>query len=391
MREFEERFITLGLNYRVIGGPRFYERKEIRDAIAYLRVVANPSDGLSFERIVNTPKRGLGDSTVQMLHNASRSANVSLLAATRMLLETEELKPKQRTTLRELVGQFDNWSARLNAIPHYELAEQILDESGYTAMWQADKSPDSPGRLENLKELVRSMEEFETLGGFLEHISLVMDRDTAEAEDAVSIMTLHSAKGLEFDTVFLPGWEEGLFPSQRTMDESGRAGLEEERRLAYVGITRGKKRVRLSVAQNRRIHGLWQSAIPSRFLDELPPDAVEVTDTGSSYGGYGYGGGATSRFNKADPFESVYETPGWQRARAQQSSRKSAGPLTIEGDLVARSVDLGNDRSAFGIGERVFHLKFGYGAITDIEGNKLTIDFEKAGRKKVLESFIKKA
>jgi DNA helicase-2/ATP-dependent DNA helicase PcrA len=390
MREFEERFITLGLNYRVIGGPRFYERKEIRDAIAYLRVVANPSDGLSFERIVNVPKRGLGDSTVQMLHNTSRSANVSLLAATRMLLETEELKPKQRTTLRELVGQFDNWSARLQSLPHYELAEQILDESGYTAMWQADKSPDSPGRLENLKELVRSMEEFETLGGFLEHISLVMDRDTAEADDAVSIMTLHSAKGLEFDTVFLPGWEEGLFPSQRTMDESGRAGLEEERRLAYVGITRARKRARLSVAQNRRIHGLWQSAIPSRFLDELPPDAVDVKDTGSSYGGYGYGGGASSRFNKADPFESVYETPGWQRARAQQSNRKSAGPLTIEGDLVARSVDLGNDRSAFGIGERVFHLKFGYGAIADIEGNKLTIDFEKAGRKKVLESFIKK-
>jgi DNA helicase-2/ATP-dependent DNA helicase PcrA len=392
MRAFEERFITLGLNYRVIGGPKFYERKEIRDAIAYLRVVSNPSDGLSFERIVNVPKRGLGDSTVQIIYNASRVANVSLLAATRMLLETEELKPKQRTTLRELVGQFDNWSARLSGITHWELAEQILDESGYTAMWQADKSPDSPGRLENLKELVRSMEEFETLGGFLEHISLVMDRDTAEAEDAVSIMTLHSAKGLEFDTVFLPGWEEGLFPSQRTMDESGRAGLEEERRLAYVGITRARKRARLSVAQNRRINGLWQSAIPSRFLDELPADAVEVKDTGSSYGGYGYGGGATSRFNKSDPFESVYETPGWQRARAQQSTRKSGGggPLTIEGDLVARSVDLGNDRSAFDIGERVFHLKFGYGAIVDIEGNKLSIEFEKAGRKKVLESFIKK-
>lgn len=393
MREFEERFITLGLNYRVIGGPRFYERKEIRDAIAYLRVVANPSDALSFERIVNTPKRGLGDSTIQILHNAARAANTSLVTATRMLLETEELKPKQRTTLRELIGQFDNWSARMQSVPHFELAEQILDESGYTAMWQADKSPDSPGRLENLKELVRSMEEFETLGGFLEHISLVMDRDTAEAEDAVSIMTLHSAKGLEFNTVFLPGWEEGLFPSQRTMDESGRAGLEEERRLAYVGITRGRKRVRLSVAQNRRIHGLWQSAIPSRFLDELPADAVEVKDTGSSYGGYGYGGGggAASRFNKADPFESVYETPGWQRARAQQSTRKGGGPLTIEGDLVARSVDLGNDKSAFKSGERVFHLKFGYGEITGIEGNKLTIMFEKAGQKKVLESFVKKA
>jgi DNA helicase-2/ATP-dependent DNA helicase PcrA len=390
MRAFEERFITLGLNYRVIGGPRFYERKEIRDAIAYLRVVSNPSDGLSFERIVNTPKRGLGDSTVQVLYNTARAANVSLLAATRMLLETEELKPKQRTTLRELVGQFDHWSSQLGSMPHYQLAEQILDESGYTAMWQADKSPDSPGRLENLKELVRSMEEFETLGGFLEHISLVMDRDTAEAEDAVSIMTLHSSKGLEFDTVFLPGWEEGLFPSQRTMDESGRAGLEEERRLAYVGITRARKRARLSVAQNRRINGLWQSAIPSRFLDELPADAVEVKDTGSSYGGYGYGGGASSRFNKADPFESVYETPGWQRARAQQANRKGGGPLTIDGDLVARSVDLGSDRSAFSVGERVFHLKFGYGEVTDIEGNKLSIEFEKAGRKKVLESFVKK-
>ncbi len=391
MRELEERFITLGLNYRVIGGPRFYERKEIRDAIAYLRVIANPADSLSFERIVNVPKRGLGDSTVQMLHNTARAANTNLVSATRMLLETEELKAKQRTTLRELLGQFDNWSARLQALPHYELAEQVLDESGYTAMWQADKSPDSPGRLENLKELVRSMEEFETLGGFLEHISLVMDRDTVEAEDAVTIMTLHSAKGLEYDTVFLPGWEEGLFPSQRTMDELGRAGLEEERRLAYVGITRGKRRVRLSMAQNRRIHGLWQSALPSRFVDELPPDVVEVKDTGSGYGGYTYGGGAAGRFNRADPFESVYDTPGWQRAKAQQSSRKGGGPLTIEGELVARSVDIGSDRSPYETGQRVFHLKFGYGEISAIEGNKLTIDFDKAGRKKVLESFVSKA
>ncbi len=390
MRSFEERFITLGLNYRVIGGPRFYERKEIRDALAYLRLTAQPADDLAFERIINTPKRGLGDTTLKILFDTARHQQVSLMSATRMLLETEELKSRPRTTLRELVLQFDGWAERSRSIPHFELAEQILDESGYTAMWQNDKAPDSPGRLENLKELVRSMEEFETLAGFLEHISLVMDRDTGEADDSVSIMTLHSAKGLEFNTVFLPGWEEGLFPSQRTMDESGRAGLEEERRLAYVGITRGRKRVRLSVAQNRRIHGLWQSAIPSRFLDELPADAVEVKDTGSSYGGYGYGGGASSRFNKADPFESVYETPGWQRARAQQGQRKGGGPLTIDGDLVARSVDLGGDSSAFAFGERVFHLKFGYGAISGIEGNKLTIDFEKAGRKKVLDSFIKK-
>jgi DNA helicase II / ATP-dependent DNA helicase PcrA len=390
MREFEERFITLGLNYRVVGGPRFYERKEIRDALAYLRLVAQPADDLAFERIVNVPKRGIGDSTVKMLMETARSMRVPLLTATRALVETEELKPKQRSTLRALVAQFDDWAWRSESLKPYQLVENILEESGYTDMLEAEKSVESQGRKENLKELSRAMEEFDTLGGFLEHIALVMDRDSADASDAVTIMTLHSAKGLEFDTVFLPGWEDGTFPSQRSMDESGRAGLEEERRLGYVGITRGRKRVRISAAQNRRIHGLWQSAIPSRFIDELPPDAVEVTDKGSAYGGYSYGGGAASRFNKADPFESVYETPGWQRARANQANRKGDGPLTIEGELVARSVDLGGQSSGYALGERVFHLKFGYGEVIQIEGNKLTIDFEKAGTKKVLESFIKK-
>lgn len=408
MRAFEERFITLGLNYRVIGGPRFYERKEIRDALAYLRLVFNPTDDLAFERIINTPKRGLGDSTLQILHDAARHQGSSLTGAVRALIQTEELKPKQRTTLRQLMDQFDDWSQRARALPsddsledevgsparrdppHVALAQQVLDESGYTEMWQNDKSAESEGRLENLKELVNSMGEFDSLGGFLEHVSLVMDRDTGEADDAVSIMTLHSAKGLEFETVFLPGWEEGLFPSQRTLDESGRAGLEEERRLAYVGLTRARKRLRVSVAQNRLTHGLWQSAIPSRFLDELPAAAVEVKDTGSAYGGYGYGGRtAGGRFDTRDPFDSLYETPGWQRARAQASSRRSAGPVTIDGDLVARSVDDGRG-SKYDVGERVFHLKFGYGRIDQIEGNKLTIEFEKAGRKKVLESFVQK-
>jgi DNA helicase-2/ATP-dependent DNA helicase PcrA len=391
MRELEERFITLGLNYRVVGGPRFYERKEIRDALAYLRLVAQPADDLAFERIINVPKRGLGDSTVNMLTATARHMRVPLLSATRMMVETEDLKPKQRTTLRNLVAQFDQWAYRSETLAPYQLMEQILEESGYMDMLSADKSAESQGRKENLKELSRAMEEFETLGGFLEHISLVMDRDSADNSDAVTIMTLHSAKGLEFNTVFLPGWEDGTFPSQRSMDESGRAGLEEERRLAYVGITRGRKRVRISAAQNRRIHGLWQSAIPSRFVDELPPDAVEVTDRGSAYGGYGYGGGAASRFNKADPFESVYETPGWQRARANQANRKGGGPLTIDGELVARSVDLGGQKSGYALGQRVFHLKFGYGEVVEIEGNKLSIEFEKAGRKKVLESFVSKA
>jgi DNA helicase-2/ATP-dependent DNA helicase PcrA len=391
MREFEERFITLGLNYRVIGGPRFYERREVRDALAYLRIVANPSDTLAFERIVNVPKRGIGDTTLKTLHDAARAQNAPLLAATRSLLETEELKPKMRAVLRDFVAQLDNWAERARSINHAELAQQILDESGYTEMWQQDKAPDSPGRLENLKELVNSMSEFETLGGFLEHISLVMDRDSGEAEDAVSIMTLHSAKGLEFDTVFLPGWEEGLFPSQRTLDESGRAGLEEERRLAYVGLTRARKRLKLSVAQNRRVRGLWQSAIPSRFLDELPPAVVEVTDTGSAYGGYGYGGRGSARYDADDAFDSLYETPGWRRAKQQAGARRSGGggPLTIEGELVARSTDDGRG-SAYGVGERVFHLKFGYGRIVALEGNKLTIEFEKAGRKKVLDSFVQK-
>ena len=432
MREFEERFITLGLNYRVVGGPRFYERKEIRDALAYLRLVAQPSDDLAFERIINVPKRGLGDATVKMLMETARSMNVPLLNATRMLVETEELKPKQRTTLRSLIDQLDYWSMLsqervsqdvgtnedgveiyvdriVRPMQPYQLVEKILEESGYIEshyrpltgqeeekiakgefVKRVVKTTEDAGRLENLKELSRAMEDFDTLGGFLEHIALVMDRDSADASDAVTIMTLHSAKGLEFDTVFLPGWEEITFPSQRSMDENGRAGLEEERRLAYVGITRGRKRVRISAAQNRRIKGLWQSTLTSRFVDELPPDVVEVIDKGSAYGGYGYGGGASSRFNKADPFESVYETPGWQRARANQANRKGGGPLTIEGDLVARSVDLGNQSSGYALGERVFHLKFGYGEVIQIEGNKLTIDFEKAGTKKVLESFIKK-
>jgi len=389
MREFEERFITLGLNYRVIGGPRFYERREIRDALAYLRLTVQPADDLAFERIVNVPKRGIGDQTLKQLFETSRSLGQPLLQATRTLVETEELKPKLRSTLAAFVRQFDDWAERARSIPHNELAEQILDESGYTAMWQADKSADAPGRLENLKELVNSMQEFETLGAFLEHIALVMDRDSGEADDAVSIMTLHGAKGLEFDTVFLPGWEEGLFPSQRSMDEGGRAGLEEERRLAYVGLTRARKRLRLYVAQNRRVRGLWQAAIPSRFLDELPAEAVEVKDTGSAYGGYGYGGRAASRFNSSDPFDSLYETPGWQRARAQAGTRKSPGPMTIDGELVARSVDDGRG-SKYGVGDRVFHLKFGYGTVSSLEGNKLTIDFEKAGRKKVLDSFVQK-
>ena len=278
MREFEDRFVTLGLPYRVIGGPRFYERAEIRDALAYLRVVNSPADDLAFERIVNVPKRGLGDATVQLLHDHGRKRKIPLFDAARAVIETDELKPKARSGLAQRVDMFDRWRNQATALHHTELAEIILDESGYTEMWQKDRSADAQGRLDNLKELVRSMEEFENLQGFLEHISLVMDREDGALDDAVSIMTLHSAKGLEFDTVFLPGWEEGLFPSQRTLDDQGRAGLEEERRLAHVGITRARRRAKIYFATNRRIHGTWSTTIPSRFLDDLPGANVEVTE-----------------------------------------------------------------------------------------------------------------
>ncbi|MGJ4955386.1 ATP-dependent helicase [Bradyrhizobium sp. HKCCYLRH2015] len=420
MREFEDRFVTLGLPYRVIGGPRFYERAEIRDALAYLRVINSPADDLAFERIVNVPKRGLGDATVQMLHDHARKRRIPLFEAARAVVETDELKPKARGSLRGLILQFERWRAQREVTPHTELAEIVLDESGYTEMWQKDRSADAAGRLDNLKELVRSMEEFENLHGFLEHISLVMDREGAADEEAVSLMTLHSAKGLEFDNVFLPGWEEGLFPSQRTLDEQGRAGLEEERRLAHVGLTRARRRAKIYFATNRRIHGTWTTTIPSRFLDELPAASVEITESKGGSGWGGAGGYGPSRFDNVESFGSSYSTPGWQRAQARRPGaargssesgfkeepspfsgrdpfgsgfggnfgRGKRGPMTIEGELVAKST---GTTSEFALDDRVFHQKFGYGHVVKIDGNKLTIAFDKAGEKHVVDSFVQRA
>jgi len=396
MREFEERFITIGLPYRVIGGPRFYERAEIRDALAYLRCAAQPSDDLAFERICNVPKRGLGDATLRLLHEYARRASIPLMQAARAAIETEELKPKQRQILRDLLNDFSRWTALIETMPQGELAKVILEESGYTDMWRAEKTAEAAGRLENLKELVRSMEEFPDLGSFLEHISLVLDAANTDSDARVSIMTLHAAKGLEFDTVFLPGFEEGLFPHQRSLDDQGRAGLEEERRLAYVGLTRARRRAKIYFATNRRVHGLWQTTIPSRFLDELPANHVDVIEaaTGMAYGGY-----AQSRFANFDSYGSSYSTPGWRRAQRRKDEVERVGPvsfeerrgrrspLPFEGDLVASS----STASAFERGHRVFHLKFGTGTVTAVEGNKLTIDFDKAGRKTVLESFVQAA
>ncbi|MBN9048648.1 MAG: UvrD-helicase domain-containing protein [Rhizobiales bacterium] len=426
MREFEDRFVTLGLPYRVIGGPRFYERQEIRDALAYLRVIASPADDLAFERIVNVPKRGLGDATVQILHDHARKRRIPLSEAARAVVETDELKPKARASLRALMDAFTRWTEQRATLPHTELAEIVLDESGYTEMWQKDRSADAAGRLENLKELVRSMEDFENLQGFLEHISLVMDTDRGEGAESVNLMTLHSAKGLEFDTVFLPGWEEGLFPHQRALDEQGRAGLEEERRLAHVGITRARKRAKLYFATNRRIHGLWNTTVPSRFLDELPEEHVEVKEVDGGFGFGGRGGYGASRFDEVSSFGSSYGTPGWQRAQqnkgrggfsetgqqryvrdgyakrgfgatdvegfagresgAGAKGRNNKRPLVIEGELIAKSTGA----SAFKVGDRVFHQKFGNGNVIALDGNKLTIDFDKAGEKRVVDSFVER-
>jgi DNA helicase-2/ATP-dependent DNA helicase PcrA len=408
-RAFEERLGTVGVSFRVVGGPRFYERMEIRDAMAYLRLVNQPADDLAFERIYNTPKRGLGDATLATFHAYARATGLPLLEAARQIAETEELKPKVRQTTRDLTQSFARWRSLLETMPHTELAETVLEESGYTDHWKRDRSAEAAGRLDNLKELVNQIGAFENLQGFLEHVSLVMEAAEGEAEDRVTIMTLHAAKGLEFETVFLPGWEEGLFPNQRSLDEQGRAGLEEERRLAYVGITRAKRRGRIYFATNRRMHGLWNATIPSRFIDELPEAHVEVSEApGAGYGGYGQRGYGGSRFDTMQPFQgSSYGTPGWQRAAARSGQgsgpsswggnakpawgggRKTGQPLLLEGELIAKST--GAPPSQFTPGARVFHIKFGTGTVADIDGNKLTVDFDKAGRKMVLESFVQAA
>lgn len=374
-REFEERFLTLGLPYRIVGGARFYERLEIRDAMAYLRVIESPSHDLAFERVLNKPKRGLGDVTVRALHEAARAAEISLMEASRRLVGTDELRPAARRSLTAVLANFDRWRGMLEHLPHTEVAEVVLDESGYTAMWMNDKSADAPGRLENLKELINAMADFESLAGFLEHVALVMDLNEAEGGEMVSIMTLHAAKGLEFGTVFLAGWEEGLFPNQRALDESGTRGLEEERRLAYVGLTRARQRVILSFAANRRLHGSWTPAIPSRFVDELPKEHIEVeSDQGL------YGAPVPGASNFADWGTNRW-SPGMARARQRQPESTAVFATT------ARVIE--NDPGGgFARGVRIFHRKFGYGTVAAVEGDRLDIDFDQAGHKKVIASFV---
>ncbi len=380
MREFEERMINLGIPYRVIGGPRFYERHETRDAIAYLRVVNSPDDDLAFERIINVPKRGLGQATVQAIHQLARAQSMPMYEASRLIVQTDEIKPKARSALGGLLQDFERWRSNVGILPHFELAEVILDESGYTDMWMRDKSPEAPGRLENLKELVSGLEDFDNLQGFLEHVSLVMENQENSTEDKVSLMTLHAAKGLEFETVFLPGWEEGVFPHQRSLDEEGLSGLEEERRLAYVGITRAKKEAMIFYAANRRIYNQWQNSLPSRFVSELPSENIEpISENGLNIGV----GAKVGLESKGSGFDRFSNTLSYGSPRSRGHTRDGT---IIEAEEWIVSTSSSNNK--FQLGARVFHQKFGYGKILAIDDNKLEVEFEKAGTKKVIDSFV---
>ena len=388
MRAFEDRFMTIGLPYRVIGGPRFYERAEIRDAMAYFRAAVSRDDGLALQRIVNKPKRGIGEKAQQKLNIEARERNISLLDAARSLCEKNSLTGRAQKELKILIGQLDHWHQMSldQTINHIELAEIILEESGYTDMWRNEKTPEAPGRLENLKELVKALEQFENLHGFLEHVSLIMDNETEDGALKVSIMTLHASKGLEFQHIYLPGWEDGLFPSQRSMDEQGRVGLEEERRLAYVGITRAEQLCTISFVANRRIFGQWQSALPSRFIDELPEEHVEILTPPGLYGGsFGAAAPNISSFseNGEDNESDTYNSPGWRRMKNKSRTNETFGNdnkdiITIDTTTV-ETKDLT---------KRIFHQKFGYGQVLSTDGDKLTILFEKAGEKKILAKYI---
>ncbi|MDR3424347.1 MAG: UvrD-helicase domain-containing protein [Alphaproteobacteria bacterium] len=422
-RAFEERFIQLGLPYRVLVGARFYERAEIRDALAYLRLLVTPEDDLAFERIINVPKRGVGPAALQQLYSYARGREaplpplgvrgdgesvvitshtpphpnplppsggrgnperISLMESAARLVESDELKPKLRQTLRGLVENFARWRGLLQTLPHTEVAQIVLDDSGYTGMWQADKSPEAPGRLDNLKELIGALAEFDTLPAFLEHVSLVMEATGNTTGEQVSLMTLHGAKGLEFDFVFLPGWEEEIFPSRRSIDENGAAGLEEERRLAYVGITRARKRASISHVARRLLYGNWVTPVPSRFLEELPDEHVLRHSTIGNGIGAGFRLGASGESGERK--ERI--PPLWQQLQAGQGGGRRVNPIEIEGR--ATVIQPPRDPNALQIGDRVTHEKFGSGIVRRVEGGKLEVMFERKGVLKVMAGFVRK-
>ena len=366
-RSFEERMLTLGMPYRVVGGLRFYERQEIRDAVAYMRVLQSPADDLGFERIINLPRRGVGDVALRAMHATARAQHIPLYAAADIVTRDGTLKGKACQSVRTLLDGFTSWREMLPREGHLLTVSVMLDESGYVEMWRQDKSPEAPGRLENLKELMQALREFETLSGFLDHVSLVMENEQEGDTDKLSMMTLHGAKGLEFDTVFLPGWEEGLFPSQRSMDESGNKGLEEERRLAYVGITRARRRAIISHVANRLLYANWQASIPSRFLEELPEEHVERVGSAAM--------AREQRLVAPTVFTGQFPLAA-RRPRVTEVWEQPARPKRED---------------QMQVGARVFHQKFGAGTITGVNDDRLDVRFDKAGDKRVLDRFVERA
>ncbi|MES2252848.1 MAG: UvrD-helicase domain-containing protein [Pseudomonadota bacterium] len=407
-REFEERFMRMGIAYRVIGGLRFYERQEIRDSMAYLRLLVQSNDGLAFERIINLPRRGIGDTTLQHLHLFAREQGISLPTAARYAIEqaTDEipLRAAARTALRQFFVDLDRWRLALETMPHVDVIKMVLDESGYTGMWLQDKSPDAAGRIENLKEFVQAISQFETLGEFLEHVSLVLDTNNPNTDDMVTLMTLHAAKGLEFNTVFLSGWEEGLFPHPRALGEAGGGGLEEERRLAYVGLSRARTRALISYAYQRRQPQGWQSAQPSRFIREIPAEVVihqnpgghdvrnaevygvttsslrqyERDQNGREIQGYGQGAKGYSQGYDRTPFKDH------QSSVYSPAAEKALRPRTVQAESLHAT-------HSFKTGDRVSHSKFGQGNVLAFEGDKLLIQFDTQGLKKIIASFVDQA
>jgi|TARA_B100001105_G_scaffold180377_1_gene145805 DNA helicase-2/ATP-dependent DNA helicase PcrA len=375
MREFEDRFISIGLPYKVIGGPRFYERKEIRDCNAYLRLALLPTDSLALQRIINTPKRGIGETSVKKIRDYSKKNNIPMIEASNDLITNSTFKGKTKESLSQLINLIYRWHDQIDKHDNNELAEMIIEDSGYLEMLRRDESLTSTGREENIYELFKSLEPFESIQAYLEHISLVMEIDRDQDGQKVSLMTLHAAKGLEFDYIFLPGWEEGVFPNQRAIDEGGQDSLEEERRLAYVGITRAKKKSSIFFSANRRMHNQWISSVPSRFVNELPENNTELNMSHFS--------GEKELFKKkdfSDFDQSDYETPGWERGKnfTDTQSLEYKNTKFIEN----------SDNSSFHMGSKVIHKKFGEGKVLSVDGKKLTINFGKGGTRKVMENFV---
>ena len=387
MRAFEERFNTLGLPYRVVGGPRFYEREEVRDAISYLRLIRSQDDDLAFDRIANKPARKLGGQTMSTIHALARARGLSMMATSRLLLESDDLASAARNALRKFIEMVDRWAGEVEHLSPRDLTELVLEESGYTDFWRNNKSAKADSKLDNLKEVVNAVSEFDTLAAYLDHVALVAEHNEGSEGGQVWLMTLHAAKGLEFPVVFLPGWEEGVFPSQRSLDEGGTAALEEERRLAYVGITRARESCRISFAANRLMYGRWQTSLPSRFVDELPENDVEVVSRPGLYGNAASSFASHSRFDAARvDDDAYYDNPGWKRARAA-STRAPAAPPMLEGRAMTTSVSAPG-KSKFAAGSRVFHQKFGYGRVVSADGQKITVNFDHSGEKKVVDSFL---